>query len=135
MAMSNAERQKRFRQRQAEKLARIKEPATNEDGEGAEMLDLIRAHFMAGATRAFNTIANAGQVLDARLEVQALHCIDADRPLSWIDVLNLAEAEGERRWSQHFERLAYEYMRARDASRVPSGESAIPTATKGRRRQ
>jgi hypothetical protein len=97
------------------------------------MLELIRAHYWVGVDRAFQHISNLGDVSGSAKE--SLDALITEQPISWVDVLNLAEAEGEKRWAEHFERLAMSYLSSRRASETIANPALIETSNNPKRRK
>ncbi len=152
MVMTNAERQRAWRERHkgrprgnaaavAEiaalkaRIAELERQATHtappDEDEPDPFLDLIRAHYLAGARAvAFGNGADSGAAADIR-ESAWSEFLQGDLP-SWISVLGMAEDAGAKAWVDIFERLAREW--AASLPPLPEPPPPEPQPTKRRRR-
>ncbi len=103
MALTNAERQKRHRERVKAKLGGAAQTALPVGNDDPDMLDLINAHYAAG----FKSVAE--KTPDSQARNDAINSFAALPRLSWIDVLDLVQAAGADAWVQQFEKAAIEW--------------------------
>lgn len=125
MALTNAERQARHRERVKARLAAANAApgAPAEDTAGDDMLALINAHYVAGLRRAAAAVDNSELAETASRRTATLPT------LSWVDVLDLVERAGETAWTDAYGRAATEW-----AATLPPAPEPVAQKTRGRRR-
>lgn len=108
VALTNAERQKRQRQRVKAALAAARQPTPEELI--SAMLGEVRDQYLAGARARAETCQNDPAV--SRSAEIALQTCARRAFLSWQDVLRLVADAGEQDWTGHFEREMFKWRRA-----------------------
>ncbi len=125
MALSNRSRQQGHRERAKKAIpnARAAKLAIIEP-DGGEVLDLIRAHFLAGVERAYARLSKKeGDAADAL----ATTAYDEARRIAvcWANILDWAEAAGERAFSMRFQSTAAEWFKSL-RSQIPDSPRTNP---------
>lgn len=120
MGMTNAERQKRFRERRKQEGLRLKYQASNasdDDTTNAEFLELINQYYRAGVMQLVEEIGASPGVGVELARIAAEQVID--RHVSWLDVLNLAKKEGLEAACAAFDQVARDHEANRPKPEAP----------------
>jgi hypothetical protein len=107
--------------------------AEYEEEEHDGFLDLVRAHYRKGAEVLASRFSDTHSVADD-LRASAWSIFLEGKPLSWVDVLDMAEEAGAKAWVDIFRREASQWD-ARQPKADPTPATATPSvAPRGRRR-